>query len=166
MLRVKLVRSPIGHTARNRATVAALGLRKVHQTVELPDNDSVRGMIFRVKHMLAVEEVESSSNGRMKSAPRRAKTGEGTKGAMRKAVRKTKRKAKVAAKPAPKPKAPKASKPKTAKPKAKAQAEKPKAAAKTKPESKPKTEAKAKPKPAGKSKAETKPKPRSAKPKK
>lgn len=57
MLRVKLVRSLIGNTKSNRLTVAALGLRKMHQTVELPDNPSVRGMIHKVKHMLHVEEV-------------------------------------------------------------------------------------------------------------
>jgi len=40
MLRIKLVKSPIGHNTRNRRTIAALGLRKVHQVVELPDNPS------------------------------------------------------------------------------------------------------------------------------
>ena len=40
------------------ATVAALGLRKVGQTVEQPDNPAVRGQIFAVKHMLKVEEVK------------------------------------------------------------------------------------------------------------
>jgi ribosomal protein L30 len=146
MLQVKLVRSPIGNTARNRATVRALGLRKMHQSVVLPDNPSVRGMIFQVKHMLAVEEVEGDKNGKAKTAPKRAKTGEGTKGAMRKVARKATRKAKAAARPAAKPvkkakaKVKAQAKPKAAtKPKAaaKPQAEKPKAAAKTKAESKP-----------------------------
>ena len=73
MLRVKLVRSPIGNTKRNRATVTALGLRKMHQSVTLPDNESVRGMIFRVKHMLAVEVVEGEE--RKNSTPKRARTG-------------------------------------------------------------------------------------------
>lgn len=58
MLRIRLAKSPIGHTARNRATVKALGLRKVHQIVEHDDSPAIRGMIHRVKHLLAVETVE------------------------------------------------------------------------------------------------------------
>jgi large subunit ribosomal protein L30 len=58
MLRIKLVRSPIGHNWRNRRTIAALGLRKVHQVVEQPDNPSVRGMIHHVQSMVTVEVVE------------------------------------------------------------------------------------------------------------
>ncbi|MDE5717109.1 MAG: 50S ribosomal protein L30, partial [Lachnospiraceae bacterium] len=38
------------------ATVAAMGLRKLHQTVELPDNAATRGQIQRVRHMVKVEE--------------------------------------------------------------------------------------------------------------
>jgi large subunit ribosomal protein L30 len=55
MLRIKLVKSPIGHNWRNRATVQALGLRKMHHTVELPDNASIRGMVHKVQHMVEVE---------------------------------------------------------------------------------------------------------------
>ncbi len=58
MLRIKLVKSPIGNNKRNRATVAALGLRKMHQVVEHNDTPTIRGMIHHVKHMLLVEEVE------------------------------------------------------------------------------------------------------------
>lgn len=58
MLRIELTKSPIGNNKRNRATVTALGLRKVHQVVVHPDNPSVRGMIFHVKHMLTVTEVD------------------------------------------------------------------------------------------------------------
>lgn len=61
MLRIKLVRSPIGNNARNRATVQALGLRKMHQVVEKEDTPSIRGMIHKVKHMLAVEEVTAAA---------------------------------------------------------------------------------------------------------
>jgi large subunit ribosomal protein L30 len=64
MLRIKLVKSPIGNTASNRKTVASLGLRKMQQTVELPDNPSVRGMIHKVKHMLLVEEVAGESKAK------------------------------------------------------------------------------------------------------
>lgn len=61
MLRIKLVKSPIGNNTRNRATVQALGLRKVHQVVEHDDNPTIRGMIHHVKHMLVVEEVAATA---------------------------------------------------------------------------------------------------------
>ncbi len=56
-LRITLVKSPIGAIPKHRATVKALGLRKLHKTVEMPDNASVRGMIQAVKHLVKVEEV-------------------------------------------------------------------------------------------------------------
>ena len=58
MLRIKLTKSPIGFNWRIRRTVAALGLRKVHQVVEQPDNSSIRGMVHHVHHMVTVEVVE------------------------------------------------------------------------------------------------------------
>jgi large subunit ribosomal protein L30 len=58
MLRIKLVKSTIGNVPRNRATVAALGLKKTQQTVEHADTPTIRGMIHKVKHLLQVEEVE------------------------------------------------------------------------------------------------------------
>jgi large subunit ribosomal protein L30 len=138
MLQVKLVKSPIGNTKRNRATVAALGLRKMHQTVVLPDNESVRGMIFKVKHMLAVEVVEGDSAGRKASQPKRAKTGrkpvaEAAPRAPKAKAEPAKAQAALADEPAAKAEAP-----------AKAKDEKPKAAAKGKSESKTKAEAKPK----------------------
>lgn len=60
MLRIKLVKSPIGNVPRNRATVAALGLRKINQVVEHTDSPMIRGMVHKVKHMLEVEEVEGT----------------------------------------------------------------------------------------------------------
>ncbi|MBT9777142.1 50S ribosomal protein L30 [Clostridium sp. MCC353] len=56
-LKVTLVKSPIGAVPKHKATVEALGLRKVNKTVELPDNDAVRGMIWHVKHLVKVEEI-------------------------------------------------------------------------------------------------------------
>ncbi len=56
-LRVTLVKSPISNVPKNRATVEALGLRKVGKTVELPDNAAVRGMIRHVAHLVKVEEI-------------------------------------------------------------------------------------------------------------
>jgi large subunit ribosomal protein L30 len=56
-LRITLVRSPIGYRATQRATVKSLGLRRMHQTVELPDTPIVRGQVFKVQHLLKVEEL-------------------------------------------------------------------------------------------------------------
>lgn len=55
-LKITLVKSPIGAIPKQRATVVALGLRKMHQTVEQPDNKATRGMIQRVRHLVKVEE--------------------------------------------------------------------------------------------------------------
>lgn len=57
MLKVTLIKSPIASLPVHKATVTALGLRKVGQTVLKPDNAAVRGQIFAVKHMVKVEEV-------------------------------------------------------------------------------------------------------------
>ncbi len=56
-LRITWVRSGIGHPADQKRTIQALGLRKLHQTVEHMDNPTLRGMIFKVKHLVRVEEV-------------------------------------------------------------------------------------------------------------
>ena len=56
-LRITLVKSPSGAVPKQRKTVEALGLRKLNKTVELPDNDAVRGMIWHVKHLVKVEEI-------------------------------------------------------------------------------------------------------------
>ena len=55
-LKITLIKSTIGQVPKNRATVEAMGLRKLHQTVELPDNASTRGQIQKVRHMVKVEE--------------------------------------------------------------------------------------------------------------
>ena len=56
-LKITLVKSTIGAIPKHRATVAALGLKKLHKTVEMPDNAAVRGMIDQVKHLVKVEEI-------------------------------------------------------------------------------------------------------------
>src|SRR2546428_5004257 len=56
-LRVTQIKSTISHVARNRATVRALGLRRVGDTVEVPDNDATRGMVRQVRFLVAVEEI-------------------------------------------------------------------------------------------------------------
>ena len=55
-LRVKLVRSAIGFDRGQRVTLKGLGLRRLHQTVELLDTPSVQGMISKVRHLVRVEE--------------------------------------------------------------------------------------------------------------
>jgi large subunit ribosomal protein L30 len=56
-LKITYVRSAIGHRYDQRETVRALGLRRLHQSVERPDSPQVRGMIRKVEHLLKVEEV-------------------------------------------------------------------------------------------------------------
>ncbi|MDJ0962511.1 MAG: 50S ribosomal protein L30 [Acidimicrobiia bacterium] len=56
-LKITLVKSTIGEKPKTRATVESLGLRKIRQSVERPDTPDVRGMVFRAKHLLDVEEV-------------------------------------------------------------------------------------------------------------
>lgn len=55
-IRVTLVKSPIGFNKTQKATVQALGLRKLHQTVEKPDNPCIRGMVIAISHLVQVSE--------------------------------------------------------------------------------------------------------------
>ena len=55
-VRVTLVRSPIGYTKDQKQTVLALGLRRMHQTVEHKDHPALRGMIRKVIHLVQIEE--------------------------------------------------------------------------------------------------------------
>jgi large subunit ribosomal protein L30 len=54
-VKITLVRSPLGNTERHKATVRALGLRRMHQTVEQVDTPQLRGMLSKVAHMVKVE---------------------------------------------------------------------------------------------------------------
>lgn len=54
-IQITLVKSPIGYTKRQKATVKALGLKKLHQTVEKDDTPAIRGMINAVSHLLQVK---------------------------------------------------------------------------------------------------------------
>jgi large subunit ribosomal protein L30 len=56
VVRITLVKSPIGYSVRHKATIRALGLRKMHQTVEQADSPSLRGMLRLVAHLVQVEE--------------------------------------------------------------------------------------------------------------
>ncbi|MGD8405490.1 MAG: 50S ribosomal protein L30 [Anaerolineales bacterium] len=55
-LRVTLVKSPIGYSKDQKATVRALGLRRVNQIVEHNDSPAIRGMLNKVVHLIKVEE--------------------------------------------------------------------------------------------------------------
>jgi large subunit ribosomal protein L30 len=57
-LHITLTKSPIARLDKQIRTVEALGLRKIGQTVVKEDNPCVRGQIFRVRHMVKVEEIE------------------------------------------------------------------------------------------------------------
>jgi len=56
-IKVTLVRSLNGRLASHKACAAGLGLRRMHQTVEVEDTPSVRGMINKVNYMVKVEDV-------------------------------------------------------------------------------------------------------------
>ena len=56
-LRVTQVKSSISRPKDQGATLRALGLGKIGRTVEIVDNPSVRGMVFKVKHLVEVEEL-------------------------------------------------------------------------------------------------------------
>ncbi len=59
-LSVKQVRSGIGHAATFRRTLEALGLRHHQQTIVVTDNPSVRGMLFKVRHLVEVSPVQEA----------------------------------------------------------------------------------------------------------
>ena len=60
-IQITLVRSPIGYDKRQKATLRALGLRKLHQTVEKQDTAPIRGMITAVSHLVEVKQQTSVS---------------------------------------------------------------------------------------------------------
>ena len=55
-LKITQVRSTIGAKPKQRGTLRALGLRRINQSVELPDRPEIRGMVEKVPHMVKVEE--------------------------------------------------------------------------------------------------------------
>ena len=54
-VKVTLVKSPIGALPKHKLCLQGLGLRRVHQSVEVEDNPAVRGMISKISYMLAVD---------------------------------------------------------------------------------------------------------------
>ncbi len=65
-LKVTWVRSTIGHKAAARGTIRALGLHRLHQTVEVADTPMIRGMLRRVDFLVDVEEPTGSGGGSAK----------------------------------------------------------------------------------------------------
>lgn len=62
-LKIKLVKSMIGFENSQRLTARALGLNKVGSTVVQPDNDAIRGMLHKLRHVLEVETIEGDAPG-------------------------------------------------------------------------------------------------------
>ena len=57
-LKVTQIKSKIGSTKRQKRTLEALGIKKMHNTVEVEENPQINGMINKVKHLLKIEEVK------------------------------------------------------------------------------------------------------------
>jgi large subunit ribosomal protein L30 len=71
-LRVTQTKSTISQIARNRATIRALGLHRIGDTVEVPDNPATRGMVRQVRFMVAVEEIPADGSAREPAASHRS----------------------------------------------------------------------------------------------
>ena len=54
-IRITQTKSGIGYSRRTKATLRALGIRRMHQTVIKPDNPAVRGMVNKLRHLVTVE---------------------------------------------------------------------------------------------------------------
>ena len=55
-LRIRQVKSASGHTQDQHATLRALGIRRLHQVVEHNDTPQIRGMVFKIRHLVQVEQ--------------------------------------------------------------------------------------------------------------
>lgn len=74
-LRITLVRSTIGRPKDQGLTVRSLGLRRLHHTVERPDNAAIRGMVTKIQHLVTVEEVPAAAAGTTGPQPGTARGG-------------------------------------------------------------------------------------------
>jgi large subunit ribosomal protein L30 len=71
-LRVTLIKSPVSHTQRTRATMRALGLHRIGETIVIDDTPELRGMTRAIRFLLHVEQVEggeSAARSAAKSVP-------------------------------------------------------------------------------------------------
>jgi large subunit ribosomal protein L30 len=64
-LRVTYRKSAIGYAADQKATIAALGLKRLNHTVEHTDTPAVRGMVYKVRHLVSVDGVPADSTAGM-----------------------------------------------------------------------------------------------------
>lgn len=67
-LRVTWTKSAIGYAENQKRTVAALGLKRLHQTVEHEDSPAIRGMVSTIAHLVRAEDVPASSGAPSKAA--------------------------------------------------------------------------------------------------
>lgn len=61
-IKVTQIRSTIGIKPKHRGTIRALGLGRIGQTNTLPDRPEIRGMIARVPHLIAVEDIQEGTS--------------------------------------------------------------------------------------------------------
>lgn len=80
-LKVTYVKSTIGYAKDQKATVRSLGLRKLHQSVIHDDTPAIRGMVFKVRHLVKLEEIDAAvaqpARARSYAAPAALRTSEG-----------------------------------------------------------------------------------------
>lgn len=62
-LKLTYYRSAVGRSQDQKETIRSLGFRRLHQTVEKPDNPSVRGMVYKVRHLVRVENEDVRDDG-------------------------------------------------------------------------------------------------------
>lgn len=60
-IKVTLVKSPTGYEKSQGLTARALGLTRVGKAIVHPDNESIRGMVFKIRHLVAVSEAEEAT---------------------------------------------------------------------------------------------------------
>jgi large subunit ribosomal protein L30 len=56
LIRITLIKSPIGYSKKHKGTIQALGFKRLYQTVEHVDSPVLRGMIYKVSHLVQIEE--------------------------------------------------------------------------------------------------------------
>ncbi|MEX2425913.1 MAG: 50S ribosomal protein L30 [Thermomicrobiaceae bacterium] len=62
-LKLTYFRSAIGRSKDQKDTIRSLGFRRMNQTVEKPDNESVRGMVYKVRHLVRIENEDIADDG-------------------------------------------------------------------------------------------------------
>lgn len=62
-LKLTYFKSAVGRSQDQKDTIRSLGFRRLHQTVEKPDNPSVRGMVYKVRHLVRIENEDVSDDG-------------------------------------------------------------------------------------------------------